>query len=62
MDVRIRPDRASATALRGVVIGVEVRTVVTDYRKRPLREWQRYSVIDKLLFAETETKHLAVSS
>ncbi|MCA3028987.1 MAG: hypothetical protein ING66_10360 [Rhodocyclaceae bacterium] len=61
LDIRLRPDRVSATSLRGVVVSVDVRTVVKDYRKRPLREWQRYSVIDKLLFAETETTHLAVS-
>lgn len=61
LDIRLRPDRVSATALRNIVVSVSVRTVVKDYKQRPLLEWEQYSVIDKLLFAETETKHLAVS-
>ena len=32
-----------------------------DYKQRPLFEWDQYSVIDKLLHAETETKQLAGS-
>ena len=62
LDIRLRPDRVSATALRGVVVSVSVRTVVKDHRQRPLLAWDQYSVIDKLLFAETETKHLAFSN
>lgn len=61
LDIRLRPDRVSATVLRNVVVSVNVRTVVKDYKQRPLLEWEQYSVIDKLLFAETETKHLADS-
>lgn len=62
LDIRLRPDRVSATALRGVVVSVSVRNVVKDHKQRPLLAWDQYSVIDKLLFAETETKHLAISS
>ena len=62
LDIRLRPDRVSASALRGVVCGVRIRTVMKDYKQRPLFEWDQYSVIDKLLHAETETKHLAFSS
>ena len=62
LDVRLRPDRVSATRLAGVVCRVRVRTVVKDHKQRAIPEWDHYSVIDRLLFAETETKHLAVSS
>jgi len=61
LDIRLRPDRVSAASLRGVVVSVNVKTVLTDFKQRPIAEWDQYSVIDKLLFAETETKHLAVS-
>jgi hypothetical protein len=62
LDMRLRPDRVSARALAGVVYRVAVRTVVKDHKQRPIPEWAQYSVIDKLLSAETETKHLACSS
>ena len=62
LNIRLRPDRVSAAALRGVVCSVRVRTVEKDYKQRPILEWDRYSVIDKLLHAETETKHLALSN
>jgi len=62
LDIRLRPDRVSAASLRGVVVSVSVRNVVKDHKQRPLLAWDQYSVIDKLLFAETETKHLAISS
>jgi hypothetical protein len=62
LNIRMRPDRVSATQLRGVVCGVRVRTVTKDHKQRPIPEWDHYSVIDDLLHAETETRHLAVSS
>lgn len=61
LNIRLRPDRVSASALRGVVCSVRVRTVERDYKQRPLLEWDKYSVIDSLLHAETETKHLAIT-
>jgi hypothetical protein len=62
LKIRMRPDRVSATALRGVVCSVRVRTVTRDFKQRPIPAWGHYSVIDQLLRAETETKHLAVSN
>ena len=62
LNVPIRPDRVSATRLAGIVCRVRVRTVVKDHKQRAIPVWGHYSVIDKLLFAETETKHLAFSS
>lgn len=61
LNIPLRPDRVSATQLKGIALTLTVRTVVKDYKQRPLLEWEQYSVIDRLLFAETETKHLAVS-
>lgn len=54
LDIRIRPDRASASTLRGIVCRVKVRTVIKDHKQRPLPDWDQYSVIDDLLNAETE--------
>ena len=62
LNLRMRPDRVSATSLKGVVVSVSVRTVVKDHKQRPIPEWDRYSVVDALLHAETETRHLALSS
>jgi hypothetical protein len=61
LNIRLRPDRVSATALRGVVCSVRIRTVNKDYKQRPIPAWDQYSVIDRLLHAETETAQLAVS-
>ena len=61
LNLRLRPDRVSATALRGIIFRVRVRTVVKDYRGRAIPEWDRYSVVDALLSAETATQQLANS-
>jgi hypothetical protein len=61
LDVRMRPDRVSAKRFAGIVCRAQVRTVVKDYKQRPIPEWSQYSVVEKLIHAETETRHLAVS-
>ena len=53
LDVRARPDRISATALANKVWCIRTRTVTHDYRHRALPDWDRYSVVDTILRAET---------
>ena len=43
-----RPDRVSLRDFKDVVLWVTTRTVVRDYKQRPLPEALRYSVIDEL--------------
>ena len=43
-----RPDRVSLRDFKDVVLWVTTRTVVRDYKQRPLPEVLRYSVIDEL--------------
>lgn len=52
---RLRPNRVSLQALRNTVIRGTVRTVITDYKQRPLPEGLYYSVIDKLKSVEAGT-------
>lgn len=61
LDIRLRPDRVSAAALRGIMCRVRVRKVVRDYKGRAIPEWDQYSVVDALLTAETATQQLAIS-
>lgn len=49
LDVKMRPDRASAAALKGIICRVKVRTVTSDYRGREIPDWDRYSVVAELL-------------
>ena len=51
---RIRPDRVSLEILRGCVLRVTTRTIVTDYKGRELPEALRYSVVDTVVSRETE--------
>jgi len=53
LDMRTRPDRVSATALAGKAYSIKTRTVTKDYRQRALPEWDRYSVVDSIVRAET---------
>lgn len=48
----IRPDRVSLRPLKSLILRVKVRTVVKDYKQRPLPLSLRYSVIDDLLSIE----------
>ena len=53
LDVKARPDRISATALANRVWSIRTRTVTHDYRQRAIPDWDRYSVVDTILRAET---------
>ena len=48
----IRPDRISLRMLKRVLLRVTVRTVLKDYKQRPLPALSHYSVVDKLLDVE----------
>lgn len=53
IDLRVRPDRVSLAFLKGRLWQVKTRTVVTDYRQRPIPEALRYSIVDEIVCAET---------
>jgi hypothetical protein len=48
LDLKLRPDRLSLTALKPYVIEVSVRTVRKNYRQEELPDFLHYSVIDRL--------------
>lgn len=47
-----RPDRIALSRLRNCVLLVSVRTVMSDYRQRPLSEALQYSVVDEIKSVE----------
>jgi hypothetical protein len=51
LNVKARPDRISLQSLKGETWVIKTRTVVADYKQRPLPEWARYSVVDEILGA-----------
>lgn len=49
LDIKARPDRLSLHSLKHKVWLIKTRTVVADYKQRPLPDWARYSVVDEIL-------------
>jgi hypothetical protein len=48
LDVKLRKDRISLTALRTMLFRVTTRTVTRNHRQQPMPEPVRYSVIDAI--------------
>ena len=48
----LRPDRVSLRPLKNIILKVKVRTVIKDYRQKPLPEVMQYSVIGEFISIE----------
>ena len=48
LDVKQRADRISMSPLRHIVLKVRTRTVCVNYRREPLPDHMRYSVVDAI--------------
>jgi hypothetical protein len=53
MGLKVRPERISLAELRSKQWRIRTRTVSRDYRQDALPAWERYSVVDRILFSET---------
>jgi hypothetical protein len=53
LQIKQRPDRISLRDLQGIVWRITTRTVTKDYQQRPIPDFLQYSVIDRIIEAET---------
>ncbi len=49
LQIKKRPDRLSPSMLKGHLLKIKVRTVLTDNRQKKLSELQQYSVVDSMI-------------